>query len=87
MNYEYKVQISEAPNLSLTIGGDAVDLSVEMGTPIRPPAYDGPYEVTPSGETQTLVTANRLATDNIVINPIPSNWGLITWNGSFLTVS
>ena len=49
--------------------------------------YHGVYNVTPSEETQTLLTANRVLTQNVVIDPIPSNYGLITWNGSFLTVS
>lgn len=49
--------------------------------------YDGPYEVTPSAEMQTLQTKNFRMTDNIVVNPIPSNYGLITWNGSIITVS
>lgn len=51
------------------------------------PEYEGPYEVTPSGETQTLATAARVLVENIIINPIPSNYGLITWNGSVITVS
>jgi hypothetical protein len=34
-----------------------------------------------------LATAEKVVTRNIVINPIPSNYGLITWNGSTLTVS
>ena len=49
--------------------------------------YDGPTEFTPSGSTQTIEIANMKALENITINPIPSNYGLITWNGSELTVS
>lgn len=51
------------------------------------PAYDGPTEVTPTQETQVLYTANKAVLSNITVNPIPSNYGLITWNGSTLTVS
>lgn len=51
------------------------------------PLYTGSIEATPSAERQILPTINRTVTDNIVINPIPSNYGLITWNGSTLTVS
>lgn len=51
------------------------------------PNYLGPYTVTPTQYTQILSTENKKATQDIVINPIPSNYGLITWNGSFLTVS
>ena len=49
--------------------------------------YEGPYEVTPTQETQYLYTDQKLMADNVTINPIPSNYGLITWDGSVLTVS
>ena len=49
--------------------------------------YDGEYEFTPTEETQTVSIANKLAVQDITINPIPSNYGRITWNGSVLTVS
>ena len=49
--------------------------------------YDGPYEFTPTAGSQTIEIEQKMATANIVINPIPSNWGLITWNGATLTVS
>ena len=49
--------------------------------------YSGPLEITPSEEMQALQTAERVVHDVIVINPIPSNYGLITWNGSYLTIT
>lgn len=49
--------------------------------------YDGDYTITPTQNAQTLQTIYKTCTDNIKINPIPSNYGLITWNGSTLTVS
>lgn len=49
--------------------------------------YAGPYEVVPSRETQTLRTNRLLMTGNVTIAPIPSNYGLIEWNGSVLRVS
>ena len=51
------------------------------------PTYTGMTEVTPTTAEQVLDTSNKVVTRNIVINPIPSNYGLITWNGSTLTVS
>lgn len=51
------------------------------------PVYTGETVVTPSTSEQVLATAEKVVTRNIVINPIPSNYGLITWNGSTLTVS
>ena len=50
-------------------------------------SYDGPYEVVPSREAQTLGTNRLLMIGNVTIAPIPSNYGLIEWNGSVLRVS
>lgn len=49
--------------------------------------YEGSYEITPSDQPQTLSTEMKEMIHDLVINPIPSNYGLITWNGSTLTVS
>lgn len=49
--------------------------------------FEGPYEVTPTQETQILAVEMKVAAQNIVINPIPNNYGLITWDGSKLMVS
>jgi len=49
--------------------------------------YTGAYEFTPTRSTQVIEIANKKATADITINPIPKNYGLITWNGSVLTVS
>ena len=71
------------------VGGGAIELSMEqVRTVYRDlPAYDGPYSVTPSAEAQTLETNGKRMTGDVVIDAIPSNYGLITWNGSVLTVS
>lgn len=49
--------------------------------------YQGPYEVTPTQTAQVLPTEGLLAVADIVVNPIPSNYGLVTWDGAVLTVS
>lgn len=49
--------------------------------------YEGEYTVTPTSDTQVLPTNGKLLARDLTINPIPSNYGLITWNGSTLTVS
>lgn len=51
------------------------------------PEYSGQTEVIPSNQMQRLETANKSVLSDINIMPIPSNYGLITWNGSTLTVS
>lgn len=48
--------------------------------------YDGPYEFTPSSEAQTVRIDGMRAKNDIVINPIPSNYGRLEWNGSVLRV-
>ena len=51
------------------------------------PVYNGDRTITPTGETQTFPTAGTIVLEDLTVNPIPSNYGLITWNGSVLTVS
>ena len=67
------------------------NLSGELGTfhavsAVEHP-YHGEYEVTPTEETQTLLTEGKTLSYNVIVNPIPSNYGRITWDGSTLTVS
>ena len=49
--------------------------------------YDGPYEFTPSLDTQRINIGHKTADHDIIISPIPHNYGLITWDGQKLTVS
>lgn len=51
------------------------------------PEYVGPYEVTPGQSAQTLATAGKAMTANLTVGAIPSNYGLITWDGATITVS
>lgn len=82
-----ELKIEEGTVAELTVQEDGATLSVESGIPVYPDPYTGAYEVEPTEETQTLVTKGLMMLDHIKINPIPSNYGLITWNGSTLTVS
>ena len=61
------------------------NVSIEIGR--RYPEYTGPTEITPTEETQTLSTEQKSGLSRIVVNPIPRNYGLITWDGRKLTVS
>lgn len=51
------------------------------------PPFTGAYTYTPTQETQTIPINGLKAIQDITIEPIPSNYGLITWNGSTITVS
>lgn len=84
---EISGDLSRIRNISGSLSGTrsmsgTVRLPEHVGT-----AYTGPYEVTPGPERIVLETDGTFASDNIVINPIPSNYGRITWNGTVLTVS
>lgn len=78
------------PKLNVTFKAATVQTST--GTPVardyvERPAYEGETEITPSETEQILQTKNFRMTANITINPIPPNYGLITWDGSTITVS
>jgi hypothetical protein len=49
--------------------------------------YEGPYEFTPTQGTQYAPSEGKVLLENIMINPIPNNYGLITYNGRTITVS
>ena len=51
------------------------------------PDYDGPCEVTPGPEEQILETRNTSVRADIVVGPIPQNYGLITYHANIITVS
>lgn len=50
------------------------------------PDYEGEYNITPSEEGQVLLTENEHTLHNIVVAPIPTNYGRISWDGSTITV-
>ena len=64
-----------------------IELSMEDEGVGEYPVYTGKYEITPSLETQTLETAYRVLTSNVVIAPIPSNYGKISYDGSTLYIT
>ncbi len=68
--------VEPEPQLRLKASGGAVV-----------PEYHGEYEVVPSGSRQVLHTAGERLLHDVVVEAIPSNYGLIAWNGSTLTVS
>lgn len=74
--------------VKLKVGeSDTARFHAHEGIPIYPTPYSGTIDVTPSEERQTLSTAGYMLQADIVVEPIPSNYGLITWDGTTLTVS
>lgn len=48
--------------------------------------YDGSYDFIPTEQAQTIQISDKTARANIIIEPIPSNYGRITYNGSTILV-
>lgn len=84
---ELSLNLNLDGELSLALHMDGSADKVIRVSDFMYPIYDGVTEITPSSEPQILSTTNTTVVQDIVINPIPSNYGLITWNGSVLTVS
>ena len=74
--------------ISCTLSGSET-LHADMRIPkiVQTNPFEGEYEYTPTQAEQIIEIEGLRAVSNITINPIPSNYGLITWNGSTLTVS
>ena len=68
-------------------GQGALNGSLGIPTVISSETYTGPYVYTPTQYTQTIDISRKTATQNITINPIPTDYGKITWDGAVLTVS
>lgn len=81
------VNTDETATLGVNVP-EAVELNAETHIVVDTTTiYDGAYEWTPTGSAQIIEIENKKALGPITINPIPNNYGLITWNGSTLTVS
>ncbi len=50
------------------------------------PTYTGAAEITPTQEAQILRTTEHVLFKDIKINPIPSNWGRIEYDGSRIRI-
>lgn len=48
--------------------------------------FDGDYEYTPSDDEQVLPVKGKTMREDIVVNRVPSSYGRIQWNGSYLRV-
>lgn len=81
-----KLHVQES-KVRFRVSSDKFRLTATEGIPIYPETYTGATQVTPSEEEQILRTGGLYVADHIHINPIPSNYGKITYNGSVITVS
>lgn len=80
-----------SPSCELAVTMDtAVDLGIStaievLASPV--PVWDGSTEFIASDTAQVIHTNGYRFIEDIVIDPIPHNYGKITWNGSVITVS
>lgn len=93
MTLPIRIDITVAESVQqydLTVVETNIPIQIEAGTPIVASTvsdYDGEYDVTPSSVVQVFATNGKKMNHDFVVEPIPSNYGLITWNGSIITVS
>lgn len=76
---DYTVEVSGGGNVNLGMDTTVTAAILEH--------YDGPYTVEPGSGPQTLNTLGKVMDYNVVVSAVPQQYGLITWNGSTLTVS
>lgn len=57
--------------------GELQEVSIDGG---NFPRYSGPYEIEPAAQEQILKTRDRITTEDIVIKPVPKEYGLVTYN-------
>lgn len=82
-----KLNVGGTTAIRLETGRDpTIALDSCGGGSVTPP-HQGPYEATPSSAEQVFAVSGKRMTQDFTVHAIPSNYGLITWNGSVITVS
>lgn len=88
MECRLKGKLTAVPTIRVKLGtGETIKATLTVPSVIGTQPYTGDYVWTPAEQEQTIEINGLKATDNITIDPIPSNYGLITYNGSTITVS
>lgn len=82
----FEVDFQEDDEFSVDLHESGNTFPVDFGPGVAK-EYRGSYRVTPGAEEQTLSTAGMTMTDNVTVEAIPNNYGLITWDGHTITVS
>lgn len=85
----YELSVAE-DSYHLDVGENVIDWTEGEYVEVRSmdyPEYAGSTDWTPSSAAQLVPTAGTVLLTDITIEPIPSNYGLITWDGSVLMVS
>lgn len=78
------VAVSTAWNAIALSAAHAVEVTADVSVM---PTYRGAYSFTPSSTVQRIRCDGLMMDGDVWIAPIPSNYGLVTWDGSTITVS
>ena len=79
--------VEESPPIPLSIhGAETVRLAID-GRIEAADAKTQEKTATPTAEARIITPDAGYLLSQVTIEPIPQNYGLITWNGSILTVS
>ena len=84
---DVRLAVDVAPTVALTVTDEDAAALTFGGTVFSPEVYRGAYIVTPAGNEQVLATAGMALEHDVVVAPIPDNYGLVTYNGTSLRIS
>lgn len=77
-------------NYCLKVVETNTPIQVDVETPVVAgiaKEYKGECDITPTNEKQVFNTEGMRCPQNFIVEPIPQNYGLITYNGSTIIVS
>ena len=78
--------LEDGNELTLAID-EAEDMELTLEQASGYPTYTGATTFTPTQEAQIALTAGKVVLQDITINPIPYNYGLVTYQGNIITIS
>lgn len=83
---------SNIVSVEASFTGRTIEADAELTTNVTHyhseyPDYDGETVFTPTEYTQTIPTGHTVLLSDITINPIPSNYGRITYAGGIISIT
>ena len=83
---------SNIVSVEASFTGRTIEADAELTTNVthyhsQYPDYDGETVFTPTEYTQTIPTGHTVLLSDITINPIPSNYGRITYSGGIISIT
>lgn len=83
---------SNIVSVEASFSGRTIEADAELTTNVTHyhseyPDYEGETVFTPTEYTQTIPTGHTVLLSDITINPIPSNYGRITYSGGIISIT